>query len=108
MTLFSFVIDYFFFVVYTLYIVYDRGGSVFDNKLLVDVYVLSLDKHFEIFIPVDEKVGNVIKLLNKTLSDSSIGCISGTLLNLYSGSIYKNNDIIRDTDIQNQTKLILI
>lgn len=79
---------------------------MFDNKLLVNLYVLSLDKNFEIFIPVDEKVGNVVKLFSKSL----FGVVSNNLvlLNLYSGNVYKNNDIIRRTDIQNGTKLILI
>ena len=79
-----------------------------DNKLLVDLYVLSLDKRFEIFIPVSEKVGNIIKLLDKSLLGFIPDTKNYTLLNLYSGNIYKNNDIIKNTDIQNGTKLILI
>ena len=39
--------------------------GMFDNKLLINLYVLVLDKHFELFIPVDEKVGNIVKLLDK-------------------------------------------
>ena len=81
--------------------------SMFDNKLLVDLYVLVLDKHFELFIPVDEKVGNVVKLLDKSLL-VMINDKKFTLLNLLSGSVYKNNDLIRNTDIKNGTKLILI
>ena len=82
---------------------------MFDNKLLVDLYVLSLDKHFEIFIPVDEKIGNIIKLLKKTLfTINNIEKNNFAIMNLYSGNIYRNNDIVRNTDIQNETKLILI
>lgn len=79
-----------------------------DNKYLVNLYVLSLDKTFEMFIPADEKVGNVVKLINKSLLEFSSGNTSGVLLNLYNGQIYNNNDIIRNTDIINGTKLILI
>ena len=82
---------------------------MFDNKLLVDLYVLTLDKHFEIFIPVDEKIGNIVKLLKKTLFNiNNIDKDNFALMNLYSGNVYKNNDIVRNTDIQNETKLILI
>lgn len=81
---------------------------MFDNKLLIDLYVLSLDRHFEIFIPVDEKVGNIVKLLGKSLLDTLSSSRKFTLLNLYSGNVYKNNDIVRNTDIKNGTKLILI
>lgn len=78
-----------------------------DNKLLVNLYVLSLDKNFEIFLPVNDKVGNISNLLGK----SFFGIISGknyAILNLSTGKIYNNNDLIRNTDIKNGTKLILI
>ena len=81
---------------------------MFDNKLLIDLYVLVLDKHFELFIPVDEKVGNMVNLLDKSLLDIFPREKKIVLLNVYSGNIYKNNDLIRNTDIQNGTKLILI
>lgn len=82
--------------------------AMFDNKLLVDLYVLVLDKHFELFIPVDEKVGNIVKLLDKSLFDKFSSDKTFSLLNLYTGNVFKNNDIVRNTDIQNGTKLILI
>ena len=81
---------------------------MFDNKLFVNLYVLILDKHFELFLPVDEKVGNIVKLLDKSLLDSYSNNKDFCLLNLYSGNLYKNNDIVRNTDIQNGTRLILI
>lgn len=81
---------------------------MFDNKLLIDLYVLVLDKHFELFVPVDEKVGNIVKMLDKSLLSLLSGNKKYALLNLYSGKIYKNNELVRNTDIQNGTKLILI
>lgn len=81
---------------------------MFDNKLLVNLYVMALDKHFEIFIPVDEKVGNIVNLLNKSLLDMFPNDKKFCLLNLYSGNVYKNNDLVRNTDIKNGVKLILI
>ena len=81
---------------------------MFDNKLFVNLYVLILDKHFELFLPVDEKVGNIVKLLDKSLLEMYTEKRDFCLLNLYSGNLYKNNDIVRNTDIQNGTRLILI
>lgn len=81
---------------------------MFDNKLLIDLYVLALDKHFELFVPVDEKVGNMVNLLDKSLLNMFSNKKRFSLLNVYSGNIYKNNDLVRNTDIQNGTKLILI
>ena len=82
--------------------------EVFDNKLLVDLYVLALDKHFEIFIPVDEKVGNIVNLLDNSLLSMVSNNNKFALLNLYSGAVYKNNDVVRNTDISNGTKLMLM
>lgn len=82
--------------------------DMFDNKFLINLYILALDKHFELFVPVDEKVGNIVKLLDKSLLVMFNNNKKFTLLNLYSGNVYKNNDLIRSTDIQNGTKLILI
>lgn len=81
---------------------------MFDNKLLVNLYILVLDKHFEIFVPVDEKVGNIVNLLDRSLLDMFSKNKNFSLLNVYSGNLYKNNDIVRNTDIQNGSKLILI
>ena len=79
-----------------------------DNKFLVDLYILILDKHFEIFIPIDEKVGNIVKLLDKSILTMVNNKKNYTLLNLYTGTVYKNNDLVRNSDIKNGTKIILI
>lgn len=79
-----------------------------DNKYMVNLYVLSLDKNFEIFVPADEKVGNIIKLISKSLFEYGVTNNKGVLLNLYTGTLYNNNDIVRNVDIINGTKLILV
>ena len=40
---------------------------MFENKVLVNLYILSLGTNFEIYIPVNEKVGNISKLINSTM-----------------------------------------
>ncbi len=79
-----------------------------DNKILVNLYSLSLGKNFEIYLPVNEKVGNISKLLNTTLFDSIDTNRNYILLNAENGITYKNNELIRNTDMKNGTKLILI
>ena len=80
---------------------------MFENKVLVSLYVVSLDKKIEIYLPINEKIGNVLILLKKSLFETDINK-DLVLLNLRSGNIYKNNDLIRDTDIKNGAKLILV
>ena len=43
---------------------------MFENKVLVNLYILSLGKNFELYLPVNEKVGNISKLLNTTMFDT--------------------------------------
>ena len=82
--------------------------KLFDNKLLINLYVLSLGKRFEVYIPVNEKIGNISRLLNATMFETSDDKKNYILFNAESGISYNNNDLIRDTDIKNNTKLILI
>ena len=81
---------------------------MFDNKFLINLYVLSLDRNFEIFIPVDEKIGNILKLIENSLTEYNVVKHDSILFSLFSGQIYNNNDIVRNTDIKNGVKLILI
>jgi len=79
-----------------------------DNKVLVNLYILSLGKHYEVYVPVNERVGTISKLLNTTLFDSIDFSRNNRILNAENGTCYNNNDLIRNTDIKNGTKLIFI
>ena len=79
---------------------------VLDNKVFINLYVLQLDKSFEVFLPINEKVGNILALLQKNFFAENIRQM--ILLNVQSGNIYNNNDLIRNTDIKNGTKLMII
>ena len=79
-----------------------------ENKILVNLYVLSLDKKYEVFIPINEKVGNITKLLNTTMFDSIDFEKNNKIINIDSGELYLNNVLIRDTNIINGSKLLLI
>lgn len=81
---------------------------MYDNKVLINLYVLSLGKNYELFLPVNERIGNVSKLLNTTLFNSINSEKNYILINIDNGLVYKNNDLIRNTDIRNGTKLILV
>lgn len=82
------------------------------NKILIKLYVLSLNKEFDMFIPVNEVVWQVKKLLINSLTDindvSMLDDSKYILVNIDTGKIYKNNDIIINTDIRNYSKILLI
>lgn len=77
-----------------------------DNKILINLYVLSLGTTFEIFVPINEKVGNIKKLLSSSLFESYKE--KAIFVNAETGNVYRNNDVIRNTDIKNDTKLLLV
>ena len=81
---------------------------MFDNKILVNLYVLSLGKSTEVFVPVNEKVGTISKLLNTTLFDSIDFEKNNKIINVETGMLYQNNDLVRNTDIKNGTRLLLL
>ncbi len=81
---------------------------MFDNKVLVNLYILSLGKNYEVYIPVNEKIGNISRLLNTTMFNSINEEKNYILFNAETAEVYQNNDLIKKTSIKNGTKLILI
>ena len=83
-----------------------------NNKVLVTVNVPSLEKSFDIFVPVNRRVHNVIALVKKSLYDISGHAFNMentyTLYNAETGAPYDMNSLIRDTDIRNNSSLILL
>lgn len=83
------------------------------NKVLVKVIPLELDKSYDVFIPVNEYIFKVNKMVTKVAYnilgfDVNIMTKEYFLVNRKTGRIYKNNELVIDTDIRNGTELILI
>lgn len=82
------------------------------NKVQVIIFVPMLDQEYEVLIPCNKKVGNVVKLAVKAISDLSDNAFplknNAILYNQQSGQAYDFNQTIRDCGIRNGTKLILI
>lgn len=83
-----------------------------NNKVLVRLISPELDNSFDVFIPVNELIWKVTKLMVKSISD-----LSGIdldinkkylLINQATGRVYNNNDIIINTDIRNTTELVIL
>lgn len=83
-----------------------------ENKVLVKVILPELDVNYDVFIPVNEVIWKINKLLIKSLSDVT-GIIMDTnkdyiMINKDNGRIYNNNDLVIDTDIRNTTEILLL
>ena len=83
-----------------------------NNKVLVKFYLLELDSNFDVFIPVNELVWKIKKLVLKSASDLTnvmeINQKEYVLLNKDTCEVYHNNSVVIDTNIRNGTELYLI
>lgn len=83
-----------------------------NNKVLVKLYVPELDEIYELFIPVNEVIWKIVKLISKSVCDLSFGNYpinkKNILMNKNTGYIYKSDEIIINTDIRNSSELILL
>ena len=82
-----------------------------ENKVLVKLIVPEFEMDFDIFIPVNEIVWKVKKMLAKSISDITniyFDSENYILINKDNSRVYKNNEIIINTDIRNCVELILL
>lgn len=82
------------------------------NKVLIKLIVPELDNSFDVFIPTNELVWKVKKMVLKSISDLT-GCNLNNgreyvLINKYTNQIYLNNVTIYNSDIRNASELILM
>lgn len=82
------------------------------NKVLVELIVPQIDEKYNVYIPINKKIGNVIVLLNKAISELTNGIYMGTnytyLYDLVSGEKYDINSLVIDTNIRNASSIILM
>lgn len=81
-----------------------------ENKVLVKLILPELDDNFDVFIPVNEIIWKIKKLLIKAISDVTGFLLDNELeyviLNKDNGKVYDNNEIVVNTDIRNGTELL--
>ena len=78
------------------------------DKILVKIYFPTIDEKYDVLIPLNKKVYNIIYLLIKTIDNLKNIKEIPLLYNKYTGVCYDINLKIKDTDIRNGSELILI
>lgn len=82
------------------------------NKILIQLYVPLIEKNYDLYIPVNKRIGTIKKLIEEglqELSNDSYKIKEST--NLYSketGKVYEVNQKVRETDLKNGSRVILI
>ncbi len=81
-----------------------------NNKVLVELVVPSLEETYNIYIPINKRVGNIIQLVNKVLFELTNGLYVGndmTALYDENGEKYEVNLLVRQTNIRNGSIIVL-
>lgn len=82
------------------------------NKVLVKIIFIELDTSFDVFLPVNELVWKIKKMVQKSVSDLTNIPLDMQndylLINKDNGRVYTNNEILINTDIRNGSELIFI
>ena len=82
------------------------------NKILIELEIPLLEKKFDLFIPINKKIGTVKRLIEESLKDlTDTDYETKEDTNLYSkdtGDIYDVNKNVRDTDLKTGSRVILL
>jgi len=83
------------------------------NKVLVQLIVPYLESKYDLFIPINKRIGNVIELLCKMLNEITNGLYNENsddkkLYNAVTGEMYNIQDLVRKTNIRNGSKIVLL
>lgn len=83
-----------------------------NNKILLEIYIPSIEKEYDIFVPVNKKIGTIKKMIEIGIRDLTDDVyIVSEDTNLYSkntGNMYDVNVSLIDTDLKNGSRVILI
>ena len=83
-----------------------------NNKVLVKLIMPEYDVSYDLFIPVNEVIWKLKRLILKSVQDLSGANINNNIeylfINKDNSRIYNTNEIVINTDIRNGTELILM
>ena len=82
------------------------------NKILIELEIPLIEKKYDLFIPINKKVGTIKRLIELALIELTDGAyVMAEDTNFYSkesGGIYDINKTVRDTDLKNGSRIILL
>lgn len=81
------------------------------NKILIELYIVDTDNYYNLYIPVNEYIGKVIKLIVASafeLDDVEHLNKEYYLINPDNGEVYDNSLLIRNSNIKNAKVVYLV
>lgn len=82
-----------------------------NNKVLVEIIVPSIEERYDMYIPINKRIGKIIEQITKTINDMTDNSLGDNKLVFYNKETkekYKMNDLVYYTNIRNGTSLILL
>lgn len=82
------------------------------NKILICLYIPLIEKTYDLYIPINKKVGTIKNLIEEGLLEiTENDYVISPETNFYSkdtGQVYDVNQTVKDTDLKNGSRIILI
>jgi len=82
------------------------------NKILVYIYIPIIEQKYDLFIPINRKIGFIKRMIAKSVIELSKGdyCVNNELklINKKTNHVYDDNLFVIDTDIRNGCRLVLL
>ena len=82
------------------------------NKILIELEIPLIEKTYVLYIPINKKIGTIKLLIEESLVELTDNAYSiKPESNFYSketGQMYDVNKTVRDTDLKNGSRIILI
>ena len=83
-----------------------------NNKILVELEIPLIEKKYDLFIPINKKIGTIKTLIENSLFElTDEAYVPKNDTNFYSketGEIFDVNKTVRDTNLKNGSRIILI
>ncbi len=83
-----------------------------NNKILIELEIPLIEKKYDLFIPINKKIGTIKHLIENALVDLTDNAyVPRDDSNFYSketGQIFDINKTVRDTELRNGSRIILI
>ncbi len=83
-----------------------------ENKILVEIVVPEISQTFDVYLPINKKIGNIIALLNKAINELTNNCFpisqNKILYNMVTKEIYQSDILLFNTNVRNGSRLILL
>ena len=82
------------------------------NKVLVNISIPEIDRDFDLYLPLNKKVSTILILIDKAISQTHkrnyFLTKKSILMDYQNGTKYDGDSFIKDTNIRNGSKLILL